>query len=142
MSYDIASVEIWAGTIEDRSGGAGRVLRALRDAGVNIEFAIARPSPDAEGAGVLFVAPITGDQAATAARQAGLKPSRIHALRVTGPDRPGLAAELTGALADEGVNLGGLSMAALGVQGVLYFRFNTQRALQRGQEILSRHLYA
>lgn len=142
MEYEITQVEVWAGTVEDRSGGAARVLAALSEAGANLEFAIARPAVDQPGAGTLFVAPVVGEEPVRIAESVGLRRSGIHVLRVTGPDRPGLVAGLTSALAEQGVNLGGLSTAAIGGQGVMYFRFNTGNALQRGREILERHLYA
>ncbi|MEP0846546.1 MAG: amino acid-binding protein [Phycisphaerae bacterium] len=141
MSYEISQVDIWAGTIEDRSGGAARVLKCLSQAGADLEFVIGRPTPDEPGKGILYVSPLTSDGQRRAAEAAGLRRSGIHVLRVTGPDRPGLVADTTLALAEQGVNLGGLTSAVLAGQVVLYLRFNTRHAMQRGREILERHLY-
>lgn len=141
MSYEISQVDIWAGTIEDRSGGAARVLKCLSQAGADLEFIIGRPTPDEPGKGILYLAPLTNDAQRQAAEAAGLRRSGIHVLRVTGPDRPGLVADMTLALAEQGVNLGGLTSAALGGQIGLYLRFNTRHAMQRGREILERQLY-
>ena len=44
--------------------------------------------------------------------------------RVEGTNRPGLGAKMTGAIADSGVNLRGLSAAVLGSRFVAYMAFD------------------
>ena len=45
--------------------------------------------------------------------------------RVEGTDRPGLGARMTGAIADAGINLRGLSAAALGSRFAAYMAFDS-----------------
>jgi len=69
---------------------------------------VARRQPDRPGSGIVFLAPVKGRKA-TAAAVAGLAPTAgVAALRLEGPDRPGLGSRITGAIADTRINLRGL----------------------------------
>lgn len=43
----------------------------MLDAGVDLQFVVARRAPEASGKGVVFVAPLQGDSAIRAATQVG-----------------------------------------------------------------------
>ena len=73
MALEITQVEVWAATIEDRPGGLDEKLDPLAKAGANLEFVIARRTPNKPGEGVVFVTPIEGDAAVEAATAAGCK---------------------------------------------------------------------
>lgn len=125
MAYAINKVDVWVGEITDRPGGLSTKLAALNNAGANLSFVIARRAPDKPGTGVVFVTPITGAKQKTAARAAGFQTTdSIHSVRVEGPDRAGLGTKMTRALADEGINLRGISGAAVGRRAVTYFAFD------------------
>jgi hypothetical protein len=63
---------------------------------------------------VVFVTPITG-AAQSAAKKAGFaKSATLHTVRIQGPDKPGEGARISAALADAGLNVRGLSAAAIG----------------------------
>jgi hypothetical protein len=47
-------VETWAAPLEDKPGGLAEKLSALADAGVNLEFVIARRASDKPGTGVVL----------------------------------------------------------------------------------------
>ena len=112
MAYTVKKVNVWAGEIADRPGGLASTLATL--AGSNIEFVVARRAPDKPGTGVVFLTPISGVKQKAAAQRAGLATSEsLHSVRVEGPDRAGLGAKMTDALATEGVNLRGISAAAM-----------------------------
>ena len=114
-------VEVWASSIEDKPGSLAKVLTGLREAGADLNFILARRAPEAPGQAVVFVAPLYGDVELEAAATLGFNPTaRVHAVRVEGENRPGIAAELTALLAAAGINLRGLSAAVLGTQFVLY----------------------
>jgi len=82
---------------------------------------LARRAPETPGRGVVFVSPVRGVRRAAAAKKAGFRKSRsVCGLRVEGPDRPGLGAKLTGALAEAGINLRGLSAGVIGRRFVLH----------------------
>ena len=139
MDWKIAKVDVWAGEMADRPGALARKLNALQDAGANLEFVIARKGQP--GKGVVFMAPLKGAAQVRAAKSAGLaKATSMHSLRLEGPDRRGLGALITAALADAGINLRGLSAAALGRRHVTYFAFDGADDARRAASILKKAL--
>jgi len=132
MRLKVGREDTWAASIEDKPGGLSAKLNALANAGVNLEFIIARREPAQPGTGVVFVTPIKGAAGARAARQAGFaKSESLHAVRIEGSDRPGQGAKITQALADAGINLRGLSAAALGKKFVAHVALDS--AVDAGQ---------
>ena len=126
MVYTVKKVDVWAGEIADRPGGLASTLATLSSAGANIEFVVARRAPDKPGTGVVFLAPVKGAKQKAAAQQAGLGTSEsLHSVRVEGPDRAGLGAKMTDVLAGAGINVRGISAAAIGRRGVSYFAFDS-----------------
>lgn len=126
MAYTIKKVEVWAGEVADQPGGLAGKVEALSAAGANLEFVIARRAADKPGSGVVFVTPIKGAKQKQAAQNAGLATTAsLHSVRIEGPDKAGLGAKMTGALADAGINLRGLSAAALGRRAVCYLAFDS-----------------
>ncbi len=115
MKLKVSKTDVWASSIEDRPGGLGEKLGALAQAGANLEFIIARRSPERAGSGVVFVTPVKGAKQVKAAQAAGFqKTDTLHSVRVEGPDKAGMGARITRALTEAGINLKGLSAAALG----------------------------
>jgi hypothetical protein len=131
-------VDTWAATIPDRPGALASVLATLRDAGANLQSIIARRSPEHDGKATVFVSPLEGDHEIRAASQIGVNvtPS-LHAVRVLGRDRPGVAAELTQAVADAGIDLRGFSASKVGGRFVAYFAVARLEDADRIVEILS-----
>jgi ACT domain-containing protein len=121
----IAKVDVWAATIKDRPGGLAEKLVPLSKAGANLAFVIARRQADRPGKGVVFVTPIKGGKQIAAAKKAGFKRSRsLRSLVIRGPDRRGLGSKMAAALGQAGINLRGLSAAAVGKEFVAYFAFD------------------
>ena len=52
------------------------------------------------------------------------KTETLHSLRIDGPDKPGLGAKITAALAEGGINLRGLSAVVIGKRFALYLAFD------------------
>src|SRR5438046_500893 len=128
---------VWAANIEDRPGGLAVALSALRDAGADLQFIIARRAPEQRGKGVVFVTPLQGDTEIAAAAQMGFNVTqRLHSVRVMGADRPGIAAELTQKLADGGINLRGFSASVIGRQFVAYVALDLLEDANKAMEIL------
>lgn len=141
MAYTVKKVEVWAGEIADRPGGLASTLSALQAAGSNIEFVVARRAAEKPGTGVVFVTPIKGARQKAAAQQAGLSTSEgLHSVRVEGPDRAGLGAKMTDALGSAGINLRGISAAALGRRAVSYFAFDSGADADNAIRILKKVL--
>jgi predicted amino acid-binding ACT domain protein len=113
----------------------------MTKAGANIEFVVARRAPDKPGTGVVFMTPIKGAKQKTAAQQAGLGTSEgLHSVRIEGPDKAGLGAKLTDALAAAGINLRGISAAALGRRAVSYLAFDSAADSDTAVRILKKAL--
>jgi hypothetical protein len=139
MELSVERVDVWAATIDDQPGGLAKVLSVLRDAGVDLQFVVARRAPEAAGKGVVFVAPLQGDSAIRAATQAGfsITPS-LHSIRVMGLDQLGIVAQLSQMLADGGINLRGVSAAVLGTQFIAYLAVDSKDDADKAIDILQR----
>ncbi len=141
MAYAIKKVDVWAAEMEDRPGGLAEKLEALTRAGGNFEFMISRRAPEKPGTGVVFLTPIKGAAQKRAAQESGFNTTdTLHSVRAEGPDRAGLGAKATRALADAGINLRGVSAAALGRRSVTYFAFDNAADAANAIRILKRVL--
>jgi len=139
MDLLVERVDVWAATIQDRPGGLAEVLDALQQAGADLQFIIARRAPEKSGTAVAFVTPLQSDREIRAAAQVGFNVSQsLHSIRVMGPDRPGVAAELTAKLAEGGINLRGFSASVIGRQFVAYVAVDSQADADKAKEILQK----
>jgi len=104
MSYTINKVDVWATDIPNRAGTLSSVLEGVSNAGAQLEFLIARKVDDSTSR--VFAAPIKGPKQQRAAASVGLaRAAGMHSLRIEGPDRAGLGAKITNAVAEKGINL-------------------------------------
>jgi len=127
MRVDVSHVDVWAVSIEDRPGALAEKLEALAQADVDLEFAIARRVHEKPGKGVVFVTPIKGPGQIKAARKAGFEKTKLlYGIRVATGNKPGYGAELTRRLAEAGINLRGLSGAAIGNRAVFHLAFDSR----------------
>jgi len=141
MPYTISKVDVWAGSIEDRPGGLSDKLETLNEAGANLEFLISRRAPEKPGTGVMFVAPLKGAKQTKAAKELGLQRAEsLRSLRVEGSDKPGLCAKVACAIADAGINLRGISAAALAKKSVIYFAFDSEADAKKASSVLKKIL--
>jgi len=139
MKLKVTRAAVWAASIDDRPGGLARKLDALAAAKANLEFVVARRAPERPGTGVVFVAPVKGASQTRAAAAAGFsKAEALHSVRAQGADKPGLGAKMTHALAEAGINLRGLSAAAIGKRCVVYLALDTADDAARAVQILKR----
>ena len=139
MPLNVTQVKVWSASLEDRAGSLAGKLDALAKAGANLEFVIARRAPDKPGTGVVFVTPVQGEAVVKAAQGAGFAVSEsLHSVRVEGPDAPGLGAKMTAALAQAGINLRGLSAAAIGNRMVCHLALDTGADATKAADVLKR----
>ena len=137
MELIVERVEVWVTTIDDQPGSLANILSALREAGADLNFIIARRAPEEPGQAVVLVTPLQGDAELEAAATLGFKlTTSVHAVRVEGENRPGIAAELTSLLAAAGINLRGFSAAVLGTLFVLYIGFDSTEDAAQAASIL------
>ncbi len=130
-------LDTWAASIEDKPGSLAAKLDALAKAGANLEFVIARRAPEKPGTGVVFVAAIKGAAQARAARQAGFEKTKsLHSVRIEGLDKAGQGARIAQALAEKGLNLRGLSGAAIARKFVAYIALDTPADATKAVRVL------
>jgi hypothetical protein len=139
MNLLVERADVWAANIDDRPGGLAAALAALRDAGADLQFIIARRSPEAPGKGVVFVTPLQGDREIQAAADVGFNVTRrLHSIRIMGADERGIAAMLTQKLASGGINLRGFSASVIGTQFVAYAAVDSLDDADKAVAILER----
>lgn len=139
MPYIIEKVDVFSGCIDDKPGALAAMLAPLAEAKVCLQFLLARR--DQPGRGIVFAAPIKGAAAVRAAQKAGLaKDATIAALRVEGPDKAGLGALITQAIAGAGINLRGISALAAGKKAVACIAFDTAADAAKARAILKKAL--
>ena len=139
MALNVARTDVWAASIEDRPGGLAGKLAALAEAGAQLEFVIARRASEMPGTGVVFLTPLKGAAQIRAAKKEGFERTKsLHSLRVEGPDQPGLGAKITQALAQAGINLRGLSAAAIGPQCVMHLALDSTADAAKAARLLKR----
>lgn len=139
MAMNVSRVDVWAATIEDKPGGLAEKLAALAAAGAQLEFIVARRAPDKPGTGVVFLTPLKGAAQTRAAKKVGFeKTESLHSVRIEAPDKPGLGAEITRALADAGINLRGMSAAAIGERCVAHLALDDAADAAKAVRLLKR----
>ena len=137
MDLIVKRVDVWAAPIKDQSGGLAIVLKGLKEAGADLDFVIARRTPEDPGKGVVFVTPLQGDREIATAANLGFNVTRsVHSVRVDGDNRPGLAADVTKILADAGITLHGFSAAVIGQRFIFYIGFDSKEDAEKAVELL------
>jgi hypothetical protein len=137
MALKVSKIEVWAADIQDQPGGLAQVLEKIGDAGGSLEFVIARRDDRETGTGTVFMTPIKGRKVQEAARAAGANPANnVPTLRVEGPDKAGMGARMSRAMADAGVNVRGVSGAVIGNKFVAYIGFDTDADADRASQAI------
>jgi predicted amino acid-binding ACT domain protein len=128
MALKSTKAEVWAVSIDDRSGGVADKLEPLAKAGANFEMVFARRTPENPDKGMLFVTPVKGAKVTRAAREAGMgTPQTIYSVRIEGADRPGLGAKIARALGNAGISFRGISGIAIGGRFLSYIACDSGR---------------
>lgn len=139
MALSISRVDVWAAGMADQPGGLAQKLAALAEAGAQLEFVIARRTADKPGTGVVFLTPLKGAAQLKAAKKAGFaKTKSLHSVRIEGPDKPGIGAQITQAVAAAGINLRGLSAAAIGKRFVAHLAVDSAADAAKAMQVLKR----
>ncbi len=137
MALKVQKVDTWVAPLEDQPGSLAAKLSALSDAGISLEFVLARRAPDKPGTGVVFVTPINGAAQCRAAEEGGFRETKsLYALRIEGPDKKGEGARIARALAEKKLNLRGLSAATIGRKFVAHIAVDTPADVAKAARIL------
>jgi hypothetical protein len=137
MGFKLDRVHVWAGEVADRAGGTAAKLAALAQAEANLELVFTQRLTNKSGAGILYVAPVTGSTQVKAARAAGL--AEVHdpvVLRIEGDNEAGLAHRVTQQWALASISFQGLTMAVLGNKFVGYAMFDSTADANKAAAIL------
>jgi hypothetical protein len=138
MSFKFDRVHLWFCEVADQAGGVASKLAFLAQAGANLEYVYTKRLVDKPGAGVLYVAPVTGATQVRAARSAGLAETDEPVVRrIEGDNEAGLAHRLTQQWAIAGISFGSLTMAVLNNKFVGYASFDTVADANRAAQILA-----
>jgi hypothetical protein len=137
MNVIVELEEVWAASLDDKPGALANKLTELAEAGADVDFIIARRSPDKPGTGVVFVTPLRGDQEVEAAGELGFAATnRMHSIRVEGRNERGIAGKLTQAVAKAGINLRGFSAAVIGTQFVMHMAFDKAEEVKKAVALM------
>ncbi len=137
MNLIIERAFVWVAEVEDRPGGMLQVLKPLKDAGADLDLIITRRAFESPGKALVFVTPLRGEQQVAAAASAGFNVAdAIPSIRVQGQNRPGLAADIAGTLAEAQFNLRGFSAAELGTRFVMYIGLDSEVEATRAASLL------
>lgn len=125
-TFSVEKAEIWAKEIEDRPGTLDEVLMILAEAGVNLACLIARREHEKSGMAMVYVTPLKGVKETNAGKKAGLKKiTDMVTLRVDGANKKGGLHSIMAAIAEQGVNVRGISGMGIGPKGVAFIGFDT-----------------
>ncbi|MFN0135129.1 MAG: ACT domain-containing protein [Phycisphaerae bacterium] len=139
MAYKISTIAVWAGDVRNQPGMLARVLESLRNAGANLEFVVARRVT--ENTSRVFVSPLKGAKQSKAAADVGMSQTAgMHTVRIEGPDRAGLGADITRAIADAGINIRGMSSASIAKKCVCNIAFASLEDAKRAIKAIKRSL--
>ena len=83
------------------------------------------------------MAPLLGDKVIATATDLGFDLTHsLHSIRVEGGNTAGQAAELTGKLAQAGINLRGLSAATTGEKFIMYIAVDSEAEADKAAAVL------
>ncbi len=137
MDLIVEKEDVWIASLEDKPGSLASKLTALSEAGADLDFVIARRSPERPGMGVVFVTPLSGDAELKAATAIGFSAiNRLHSIRVEGVNEPGIGGIVTTKLAEAGINLRGFSGAVIGTRFVLHLAFDNSQLQEKAIQVI------
>jgi hypothetical protein len=138
MPVTVKKAVLWRRELDNRPGALAAVLEPLVRAGANFQIAMGYRFPGNETRAAVELAPVTGKKSASAAQGAGLQPSHIPTLIVSGDDRAGLGYALAQGMADAGINMAFLVAQVMGKKYSAIFGFESEADAERAAAIIKR----
>lgn len=137
MAITAKAITLWRREIDNRPGELAGVLQPLAAARADIEVLMAYRFPGDESRGAVELFPVTGKKGMAAAKDAGLAPAEdIPALLVQGPNRAGIGAQTSRAIADAGINLAFLVAQTVGTRFSAVYGFDNAVDRDRALKLL------
>ncbi len=116
MALTVKKITLWRGEVANRPGTLGKALGPLAAAGADLQVVMGYHYHGAGNTAAIELYPVSGKKATAAAQAAGLGVSSIPTLLVTGENKAGLGAAISGAIADAGINVGFLVAQVIGTK--------------------------
>ncbi|HEX9160218.1 MAG TPA: hypothetical protein VF980_00815 [Thermoanaerobaculia bacterium] len=128
MTISVRKTSLWKREVDNKPGVLADTLQPLADTDCDLEIVM--------GYGMgktafIEVAPIGGKRATAAAEKAGLTPSPVPAVIVTGDNRAGLGNTFARAIGDAGINLNFLVAHVVGNRFSSVFGFDNEADCDR-----------
>ena len=136
MTVTVKKVALWRRELDNRPGALAGVLEPLARAGSDLQVAMGYRFPGNESRAAIELAPVTSRKATAAAQGAGLQPSGIPTLIVTGDNRPGLGFAFSQGMADAGINMAFLVAQTIGPRYSAVFGFESDADADRAAAII------
>ena len=137
MDLLVNRVDVWTADIADKPGGLSGTLKGVYEAGADLDFVIARRSPDKPGAGAVFLTPIRGDREVEAASTLGFNlTNSVDSVRVEGDNVPGAAVNIADMIANADINIRSFSAAVIGPRYIAYIGFDSSSDADRASKVL------
>jgi len=137
MKLDVARVDVYSTSLQDKPGALAKKLSVLSDAGANLEFLLAHRQVKSDGKSVAYVGPLKGSAQGKAAKKARFtKSNRLSVLRVEGTDKPGIDTAITRSLGDAGINVQEIATVTAGKKFVLHLAFANATDATKAARIL------
>jgi hypothetical protein len=135
MTYRITKEHVWGGIIPDHADALAEKLRALANGGMNLELIIAQR--DWSGHAIMYIAPLRTLEEIETAEKAGFsRKASVRALRIEGPNVPGLGSRIATSIGKAGVSARAFSAMALGERSVTTVSFDTPEDVDRAKVAL------
>jgi hypothetical protein len=136
MAVTVKKVVLWRRELDNRPGALAGVLEPLARAGADLQIAMGYRFPGNESRAAVELAPVTGKKSTGVAQEAGLQPSAIPTLIVTGDDRPGLGYALSQGMADARINMAFLVAQVMGRKYSAIFGFESADDADRAVAVI------
>jgi hypothetical protein len=138
MAIAIRKITLWRTEVENRPGTLAQIVRPLADSDISLHVLMGYRIPAQENRAVIELFPISGKKANAAARDAGLEPSSIPTLFVTGDDRPGLGSATAEEIANAGINMSFMVAQVLGRKFTAVYGFETEDDARKATTLIKR----
>ena len=136
MTLSIKKAVLWRGSVENRPGALAQVLEPIAATGSDLQIVMGYREHGQPEKAVIELFPVSGRKLTEAVEGAGLTPSAIPALVVSGSNRAGLAHSVARAIADAGINLVFLVAQTVGRSYSAIFGFESAADVDRAAKLI------
>lgn len=138
MAVTVKKVTLWRGRIQNRPGALARVLEPLAAAGTDLQVIMGYRESGEHTDAIVELYPVSGRRLSEAVESAGLAPSSIPTLLVSGDNRPGLAHAIARALAETNINIAFLVTQVVGGKYSAVVGFESDAAAADAAKMIKR----